>query len=48
MPSQCGTAVVMGGIMGAGIGGTAGTIIGSATGFFGGHRRMGLVRHTFK
>jgi hypothetical protein len=48
MVNQCTTAIVMGSVMGAGVGGSAGTIIGAASGFFGGHRRMGLVRHTFK
>ena len=44
--SPCTQSIMMGGIMGCGVGGAAGTVLGFAGGLFGGQRRMALVKNT--
>ncbi|CBY09485.1 unnamed protein product [Oikopleura dioica] len=44
--SPCTQSIMMGGIMGCGVGGAAGTVLGFAGGLFGGQRKMALIKNT--
>ena len=44
--SPCTQSIMMGGIMGCGVGGAAGTVLGFAGGLFGGQRGMAIVKNT--